>query len=116
MAIDAPPGGWFRANGHCSRSANAQISTLDSGREWMSDGGHVTFDLVIVNDVFEHIFDTAGLLENLSSLMSKGRKLFFQVPNGLAPRFVISEGHRKGFGVRGYIPNAVSSTENPFFP
>jgi hypothetical protein len=42
MAIDAPPGGWFRANGHCSRSANAQISTLDSGREWMSDGGHVT--------------------------------------------------------------------------
>ncbi|MCA1406537.1 class I SAM-dependent methyltransferase [Ensifer sp. IC3342] len=66
---------------------------------------HGPFDIVIVNDVFEHIFDTPGLLDNIESLMAQGGKLFFHVPNGLAPRFVLSEGHKKIFGISLLAPD-----------
>ncbi len=57
------------------------------------------FDLVVVNDVFEHIYDTVGLLANLSAVMQPGAFLYYKVPNGLATRNVISEGHKKKFGI-----------------
>jgi 2-polyprenyl-3-methyl-5-hydroxy-6-metoxy-1,4-benzoquinol methylase len=63
------------------------------------------FDIVVVNDVFEHIFDTAGLLENLKALMRPGARLYFKVPNGLAVRSVISEGHKKVFGISLLAPD-----------
>lgn len=81
---------------HCDASTRQARSHLQP---------HGPFDIVIVNDVFEHVFDTAGLLENVTSLMAKGGKLFFQVPNGLAPRFVLSEGHKKVFGISLLAPD-----------
>jgi 2-polyprenyl-3-methyl-5-hydroxy-6-metoxy-1,4-benzoquinol methylase len=63
------------------------------------------FDIVVVNDVFEHIFDTAGLLANLKELMSPGASLYFKVPNGMAVRSVISEGHKKVFGISLLAPD-----------
>lgn len=66
---------------------------------------HGPFDLVVVNDVFEHIFDTPGLLANLRSTMKPGAFLYFKVPNGMATRSVISEGHKKKFGISLLAPD-----------
>jgi SAM-dependent methyltransferase len=60
---------------------------------------HGPFDLVILNDVLEHIYDTAGLLTNVRRLLSPSGRLYFKVPNGLATRHVLSEGHKKVFAL-----------------
>ncbi len=66
---------------------------------------HGPFDLVIVNDVFEHIYDTAGVLANLTALMRPGACLYYKIPNGLATRSVLSEGHKKVFGISLLAPD-----------
>jgi len=60
---------------------------------------YAPFDVVLINDVLEHIYDTAGLLENLRRLMKPGAVLFFKVPNGQATRHVLLEGHKGVFGI-----------------
>jgi SAM-dependent methyltransferase len=60
---------------------------------------HGPFDLVILNDVFEHIYDTAGLLSNVRALLKQQGRVYFKVPNGLATRHVLSEGHKKVYGI-----------------
>ena len=71
-----------------------------SSRKALADlKAHAPFDVVILNDVFEHIYDTAGLLGNLVDLMAPGAKIYFKVPNGLATRHVLLEGHKKVFGI-----------------
>jgi len=60
---------------------------------------HGPFDTVILNDVFEHIYDTAGLLRNITQLMTPDGIIYFKVPNGLATRHVLMEGHKKVFGI-----------------
>jgi SAM-dependent methyltransferase len=57
------------------------------------------FDLILVNDVFEHIYDTAGLLSNIRSLAAPNATLYFKIPNGHATRHVLLEGHKKVFGI-----------------
>ena len=66
---------------------------------------HGPFDLVIVNDVFEHIYDTAGLLANLTDLMRPGARLYYKIPNGMATKSVLSEGHKKVFGISLLAPD-----------
>ncbi len=60
---------------------------------------HGPFDIVIINDVFEHIYDTAGLLDNLRALIAPKAMLYFKIPNGLATRHVLKEGHKGVFGI-----------------
>lgn len=74
----------------CDAASHLAPSTLKA---------HGPFDLVILNDVLEHIYDTAGLLENLRSLLAPHGRVYFKVPNGLATRHVISEGHKKVYGI-----------------
>jgi len=57
------------------------------------------FDLIVINDVLEHAYDTAGLLHNCRELLSDGGLVYFKVPNGLATESVIAEGHKKVFGI-----------------
>jgi len=57
------------------------------------------FDFIVLNDVFEHIYDTDGLLYNLSRLLSEDGLIYYKVPNGLNPRNVLNEGHKKVFGI-----------------
>jgi SAM-dependent methyltransferase len=51
------------------------------------------FDLVIVNDVFEHVYDTAALLKQLHGLVRPGGMFAFSIPNGDAVSAVEREGH-----------------------
>jgi SAM-dependent methyltransferase/LPS sulfotransferase NodH len=52
------------------------------------------FDLVVVNDVLEHVHDTAKLLENLSLVSGQNAMLYFEIPNGLSIEFICREGHK----------------------
>ena len=63
------------------------------------------FDLVIINDALEHIYDTAGLLDNLCALLREEGLLYYKVPNGHATRHVLSEGHKKVFGITQLPPD-----------
>jgi len=56
-------------------------------------------DVIIINDVLEHIYDTVALVDNLSYAAKKGCLLYYVVPNGRSIRFVEREGHRKIFGI-----------------
>lgn len=73
----------------CDATSNKLLEIV--GSDWA--------DLIILNDVFEHIYDTPRLLENIVSVAKKGALLYYVVPNGKAVRFVLSEGHRKVFAV-----------------
>jgi 2-polyprenyl-3-methyl-5-hydroxy-6-metoxy-1,4-benzoquinol methylase len=63
------------------------------------------FDIIVVNDVFEHIYDTSSVLFNLRSLTKEGALLYFKIPNGMATRAVLLEGHKKVFGVALLAPD-----------
>lgn len=52
------------------------------------------FDFVVVNDVFEHVYDTAKLLNNISVITADNATLYFQIPNGLCTQSIRKEGHR----------------------
>lgn len=69
----------------CDRSVVAQLP-------------HAAFDLVIINDVFEHVYDTAGLLASLGRLAAPGCKLYFAIPNGFCMKFIAAEGHNRVLG------------------
>lgn len=58
-----------------------------------------SFDFVLLNDVLEHIYDTASLVANLDWLLNDNGIVFFKVPNGFSPRFILNEGHRRIFGL-----------------
>lgn len=53
----------------------------------------IKFDVIILNDVFEHVYNTATLLENLSAIAAPGCLLYFAIPNGTAIQYVKKEGH-----------------------
>jgi SAM-dependent methyltransferase len=75
---------------------NCDASSCLAASLLQSDG---PFDLFIVNDVFEHIYDTAGLVANLAKLGSAEARVYYKIPNGLSTRHVLSEGHKKVFGI-----------------
>lgn len=58
-----------------------------------------SFDFIVINDVLEHIYDTASLIANIDWLLNDTGMVYFKVPNAHSPRFALSEGHRKIFGL-----------------
>lgn len=57
------------------------------------------FDLIIVNDVFEHVYDTVQLLSNLDKVANEKCAIYFVIPNGNDFRFVAREGHTGCCGI-----------------
>lgn len=57
------------------------------------------FDLVLVNDVFEHVYDTTRLLKHVAAVLAPGGLLVFMIPNGNALDFIEREGHNLKLGV-----------------
>lgn len=57
------------------------------------------FDLIIVNDVFEHVYDTVCLLRNLKQAANSQGVIYFVIPNGNDFRFVAREGHTGCCGI-----------------
>lgn len=81
---------------------NSDASSYTAAQRLKEDG---PFDLFIVNDVFEHIYDTVGLVNNLSQLGAPQAKIYFKIPNGQATRHVLMEGHKKVFGISLLAPD-----------
>ena len=57
------------------------------------------FDLVICNDVIEHVDDPAALVRNIAALLVPGGSVYIQIPNGQAVEFMSKDGHYGLFGI-----------------
>ena len=58
-----------------------------------------TFDIVLCNDVIEHVVDPVRCAHNLASVMKAGGKVFLEIPNGRAVDFMRRDGHYGLFGL-----------------
>jgi SAM-dependent methyltransferase len=58
-----------------------------------------TFDVVVCQDVLEHVLDTSQAIATLCSLLRKGGWLFMQVPNKYSPEFILADHHYALFGI-----------------
>ena len=57
------------------------------------------FDLILCNDVLEHVTDVQAAIANLDRLMAPQARLFLEIPNGNAIHYVRSDGHYKLPGI-----------------
>ena len=57
------------------------------------------FDLVIANDVLEHVERLDDFLENIAAWLSPGGTAYFEIPNGSWPPYVGKDGHHQLFGL-----------------
>jgi 2-polyprenyl-3-methyl-5-hydroxy-6-metoxy-1,4-benzoquinol methylase len=57
------------------------------------------FDLILCNDVLEHVTDVEKAVANLEQLMTPGARLYLEIPNGTAVHYVRSDGHYKIPGI-----------------
>ena len=57
------------------------------------------FDLILCNDVLEHVTDVEKAIFNLEQLMAPDARLFLEIPNGNAVHYVRSDGHYKIPGI-----------------
>ena len=57
------------------------------------------FDIVFCNDVLEHVQDLDSTARNLTRLLNPKGRLFLEIPNGMAIRYIESDGHYKLPGI-----------------
>jgi 2-polyprenyl-3-methyl-5-hydroxy-6-metoxy-1,4-benzoquinol methylase len=74
------------------------------------------FDLILCNDVLEHVTDVEGAIANLDHLMAPGSRLFLEVPNGKAIQYVRSDGHYKIPGITLLDFEDARSWHREFYP
>lgn len=67
------------------------------------------FDLIIINDVFEHIFDIDLLFQRINDLSGPETVIFFAIPNGFSYHAINKEGHLFKFGLTLLEPGLWSS-------
>ncbi len=58
-----------------------------------------SFDVILANDVIEHVADLDGFLDNLESWLRPGGAAYLEIPNGKAVDAVLSDGHHSLFGI-----------------
>lgn len=63
----------------------------------VADLGH--FDIVLCNDVIEHVTEPVAAATNLASLLDPGGSVFLQIPNAWAVDFMHRDGHYGLFGI-----------------
>jgi hypothetical protein len=71
--------------------------------------GSAPFDLIILNDVFEHVYDSALLFERLAALTGPASIIYFGTPNGNSYQSIESEGHYSRPGLSLLPPSDWSS-------
>lgn len=58
-----------------------------------------SFDLIFLNDVLERHYDVDALIANLDYLLAPAGMIYFRTANNNSTKFILSEGHRKIFGL-----------------
>jgi 2-polyprenyl-3-methyl-5-hydroxy-6-metoxy-1,4-benzoquinol methylase len=98
--IDVSPKFINYAKANVRGTADVDLQVLDASSIAIRENfPKKSFDLIILHDVLEHIYDTTRLISNIDYLLADEGVVYFKVPNGLSPRFILSEGHRKIFGL-----------------
>ena len=77
---------------------SGELAIEDITSEGVSDRWG-TFDIVLCNDVIEHVTDPLRCAENLASVMKRGGKVFLEIPNGSSVDFMRKDGHYGLFGL-----------------
>jgi SAM-dependent methyltransferase len=57
------------------------------------------FDVIICNDVLEHVTSVDGAIVNLAAMLAPGGRIFLEIPNGNSINYVRSDGHYKIPGI-----------------
>jgi 2-polyprenyl-3-methyl-5-hydroxy-6-metoxy-1,4-benzoquinol methylase len=57
------------------------------------------FDVVVANDVVEHVPRLEAFLRNLASWLTPRGAVYFEIPNGACPDYVLRDGHHRLFGI-----------------
>lgn len=77
---------------------SATLDRLDiTAREVVEKLGR--FDVILCNDVLEHVVDPEAAAGHLAELLDGGGSLFLQIPNGKAVEFMLKDGHYGLFGI-----------------
>ncbi len=76
--------------------------------------GSRPFDLVILNDVFEHVYDSAALFERLGALTGPSSVIYFSTPNGSSYQSIESEAHFSRPGLSLLPPSDWQPLVGPF--
>jgi len=58
-----------------------------------------SFDVIVCQDLLEHVLDTSRAISNLCTLLRKGGLLFLQVPNKYSPEYILADHHFGLFGI-----------------
>jgi 2-polyprenyl-3-methyl-5-hydroxy-6-metoxy-1,4-benzoquinol methylase len=58
-----------------------------------------TYDIILCNDVIEHVKEPEACAQNLRALLSLGGRLFLSIPNANAASFLLKDGHYGVFGL-----------------
>jgi SAM-dependent methyltransferase len=78
MGIEAVPAAAERAEARLDRVIRADAETLDFGAAGITAG---TFDLIIVADVLEHMYDPWHVLEKLAAFLAPDGRVLASIPN-----------------------------------
>ena len=76
--------------------------------------GGAPFDLVILNDVFEHVYDSVALFEQLAALTGPSSIIYFGTPNGNSFQSIEKEGHYSRPGLSLLPPSDWLTVVGPF--
>ncbi len=79
------------------RGLDGEIVQGDAARAHPGFAGR--FDLVIANDVLEHVRELDDFLDNLGLWLAPGGVAYLEIPNGAWPPYVRRDGHHQLFGV-----------------
>jgi len=60
---------------------------------------HNFFDLIILNDVFEHVYNTTNLLNNMSIVGNSDCAIYFKIPSGTNIEYAVTEPHSGYLGL-----------------
>lgn len=67
--------------------------------DWNSVADLGAFDLILCNDVIEHVRDPAACVHHLARLLRPGGSVYLEIPNARCVDFLLHDGHFGEFGV-----------------
>lgn len=88
--------------------ALAEINLREQGVDaWLVQGDATNpqrgfrgrFDLIVANDVIEHVISLERFLANIRDWLAPGGAAHLEIPNGAQPHYVIADGHYGLFGI-----------------
>jgi methyltransferase family protein len=104
--------GTINAHGEAGKIALLEGDILDL--RLLARLGTTPFDLIILNDVFEHVYDSAALFERLAALTGPTSIIYFGTPNGNSYQVIESEAHYSRPGLSLLPPSTWLNVVGPF--